>query len=716
MGKFLGRDWFVMKRLIKLFGLVFVLGVCVFMPQLATAADITWYTNNPGATSFSISTAAQFEGLAQLVRLHPGSVLASGDNFSGKTVNLANNINLGEFKTPVGDGYWNVTPFEGTFDGKEHTISLNMNVSSKDNVTTVGLFGTNKGMVRNLKVSGTIVGETQTTGGVVAYNDGGTVENCTSTVSVKSTIRGSQPSVGGVVGHNLNSGIVKDCTNEGTVLSVVGHIGGVVGLNRARIENCTNTGAVSSEVGDRLGGVVGFNDGGSVKYSTNSGAVSATSNESYASAGGVVGLSRGNSTIENCTNTGAVTHAGKVENGLGGVVGRNESDSLVKGSTNNGGIVSVTGTVSGKRYIGGVVGYNDGGKVETCTWVKGSGGDATFGIGEPASNNGVTIIGSAIPVTGVTLSHKSVTLIAGQGFNLTATVAPAEATNKNVTWASSAPTIVEISGTGATVVLKTLNAGSATITVTTSDGEKKATCEVTVKAQHIEPVKPDLPDDTNPEVKPAAPEITTLPENATDDEKQKAINNAAELMPKMKAADFEVSGGMVRLNGSLTMELAKQARKTTEDLETLPLPVFSADVTENGKIAAIGFELTGNEFFAKNPSDVLLMKVVSSDKGVLFDYEDTPSDFDDGEFTVMKGGNVHTGAIVAGEKYQLVLFIKDGESYDLDLDENGVVVDPLALVGAAENADDDDKKPSGGCSAGYFAPFALVPFVLRKRK
>jgi formylglycine-generating enzyme required for sulfatase activity len=83
--------------------------------------------------------------------------------------------------------------------------------------------------------------------------------------------------------------------------------------------------------------------------------------------------------------------------------------------------------------------------------------------------------GDPVPVTGVELNKTSASLIVGE--TLTATVAPANATNKAVTWSSSDTTVVTVSSSGAVTPVKS---GSATITVTTVDGGKTAQCAVTV--------------------------------------------------------------------------------------------------------------------------------------------------------------------------------------------------------------------------------------------
>ena len=81
-----------------------------------------------------------------------------------------------------------------------------------------------------------------------------------------------------------------------------------------------------------------------------------------------------------------------------------------------------------------------------------------------------------IAVTGVSLSPTSAVLIAGQTTTLTATVAPASATNKNVTWSTSNSSVATVSNG----VVTAKGMGTATITATTENGGYTATCAVTV--------------------------------------------------------------------------------------------------------------------------------------------------------------------------------------------------------------------------------------------
>lgn len=87
-----------------------------------------------------------------------------------------------------------------------------------------------------------------------------------------------------------------------------------------------------------------------------------------------------------------------------------------------------------------------------------------------------------VKITGVVVSPTSKTVVEGESFTITATVSPADADNKSVNWSSSAPAVASVDNNGKVTAL---TPGSATITATTVDGAKTATCEVTVKAPDL---------------------------------------------------------------------------------------------------------------------------------------------------------------------------------------------------------------------------------------
>ena len=147
----------------------------------------------------------------------------------------------------------------------------------------------------------------------------------------------------------------------------------------------------------------------------------------------------------------------------------------------------VTGVKAGSATI--TVTTSDGGKTATCS---------------------VTVEANIINVTGVTLDKTTAQIPLGGDVTLAATVAPADATDKSVTWTSSDEAVAKVSGGKVTAVA----VGKATITAKTNDGGKIATCEVSV----IKPVESITISDAETMV-PVEGEVTltvtVTPEDAT---------------------------------------------------------------------------------------------------------------------------------------------------------------------------------------------------------
>ena len=150
----------------------------------------------------------------------------------------------------------------------------------------------------------------------------------------------------------------------------------------------------------------------------------------------------------------------------------------------------VTGVAAGTATITATT--EDGGKTATCK---------------------VTVTGTA--VTGVTLNKTELALTVGASEALSATVAPENAANKAVKWSSSKAEIATVDEAGKVTAKAP---GTATITVTTVDGGKTATCKVTVTAAMV-PVTGVTLNKTSLELtegETAALTATVAPENATN--------------------------------------------------------------------------------------------------------------------------------------------------------------------------------------------------------
>ena len=97
--------------------------------------------------------------------------------------------------------------------------------------------------------------------------------------------------------------------------------------------------------------------------------------------------------------------------------------------------------------------------------------------GNNVTEGGTVTEADPVAVTGVTISQTSASLKERETIQLTATVSPSDATNKTVTWSSNNTGVATVSATG---LVRGVSEGTATITVTTADGNYKANCTVTV--------------------------------------------------------------------------------------------------------------------------------------------------------------------------------------------------------------------------------------------
>jgi hypothetical protein len=133
-----------------------------------------------------------------------------------------------------------------------------------------------------------------------------------------------------------------------------------------------------------------------------------------------------------------------------------------------------------KRHGSGTLLYADG-SIYEGGWAE----DLQHGEGTITYTNGTTRTAvwtkgslQEVNVESITIDPESLTLVAGGATaTLTTDILPADATNPDVSWESSNPSVASVSDTG---VVRPLKSGSATITATTIDGGLTAICTVSV--------------------------------------------------------------------------------------------------------------------------------------------------------------------------------------------------------------------------------------------
>ncbi|MDR1809639.1 MAG: YDG domain-containing protein [Prevotella sp.] len=420
------------------------------------STDTQWYDDNPANSNFSISTAEQLAGLAELVN--------NGNDFAGKTINLTANILLNDTAnwqswttTTTGLNSWtpigidiNNRPFSGSFNGLGHTVSGIFIVTSTTSTGLyVGLFGhvTGSGSLKNTGITASFIyqrtqyGVSYSTGGLVgsiySSGDGAAISNCFNTGKVIGLLSVAN-SVGGIAGtvqgnnaivDSYNAGVVSggqaggvagyvsgsmfNCYNTGTINGGVSCAGGVAGNYYSRdAKNCYNTGSVSGY--SRVGGLFGETSG-NVADCYNTGSVEGRLSYGESSfIGGLFGYSN-NIVITNCYNSGTLTGAKQIVGGLsgfsqgtfincsntaavtavdkvGGLIGEGSYGLLLLASYNS-------GSVNGRARIGGLVGNQSGeGKIDSSynmATVTGSGDNLGGLVGyTAAANNGLLIYNS----------------------------------------------------------------------------------------------------------------------------------------------------------------------------------------------------------------------------------------------------------------------------------------------------------------------------------
>ncbi|MBR1927204.1 MAG: Ig-like domain-containing protein, partial [Bacteroidales bacterium] len=151
-------------------------------------------------------------------------------------------------------------------------------------------------------------------------------------------------------------------------------------------------------------------------------------------------------------------------------------------------------------------------------------GSATITVtttdGSKTATCSVTVTSKTVNVTGVTLDKTEIELTEGTEETLKATIAPADASNQVVTWSTSDHNIANVSDGKVTAVKE----GEATITVTTSDGSKTATCKVTVKAVLLEGIAIDPAELSIKEGEEKQLQVVFTPDNYGD----KSVNWASD--------------------------------------------------------------------------------------------------------------------------------------------------------------------------------------------
>ena len=205
----------------------------------------------------------------------------------------------------------------------------------------------------------------------------------------------------------------------------------------------------------------------------------------------------------------------------------------------------------------------------------------------------VTVARKIIHVTGVELSNTTLRIIKGNTETLTATVLPADATDKSITWASTNQGIAQVEQNGRVTGVET---GSATVYVTTTDGEFVAACEVTVYVPFVDVTSITLDRTTAAMVKGETLTLTAtvLPEDAT-------VKTVSWTSDNPDVAKVDDDGNVTAVGGGSATISAQAGNFTATCNITVTVPVSSVtlDKTTLGLTEGETYQLTATV----NPED-----------------------------------------------------------------------------------------------------------------
>lgn len=269
----------------------------------------------------NISTAEELTELSQKCSLDVWS--------RDKKVVLQKDISLKD------SDYSPIPTFGGIFDGNGHTIS---GLELTESVTPVGFISTlqEQGIVKNLKVSGTIApeGEGTCAGGIAGENNG-SITGC----SFSGNVIGAA-NIGGIAGVNALTGQITDCSSNGTIIGEK-MTGGIAGCNLGGISRCKNYAYINTVSVDPS---ISLEDIHFDFIFDVSRLPSMDTGRAASDTGGIAGYSSG--MLEECVNNAPVGYP-HIGYNAGGIAGR--SCGYIRGSEN-------TADIYGRKDVGGIAG------------------------------------------------------------------------------------------------------------------------------------------------------------------------------------------------------------------------------------------------------------------------------------------------------------------------------------------------------------------------
>lgn len=255
-----------------------------------------------------------------------------------------------------------IQDFLGAYDGGGHSISGMALASASGNCGFIGSTAAGSEAqpvtLAHLTLTAVRVRSTATGAAPTAALVGNTAAWCSiDDCHVRDTeVESTANQIAGLVGNAADNCVIKNSTFEGTV-SGGNNVGGICANGYPQIEHCRSAGTIIGKA--YVGGIAGSMARGSVRYSYNTAAVTAT-NSGDAPVGGILGRAQGGSggvRISCCFNNGEVKSSNSKGSNTGGVIGKlGDETSSVDNCYNAGKVTSLSGT----NEAGGIVGIFSG--------------------------------------------------------------------------------------------------------------------------------------------------------------------------------------------------------------------------------------------------------------------------------------------------------------------------------------------------------------------
>ncbi len=233
---------------------------------------------------------------------------------------------------------------------------------------------------------------------------------------------------------------------------------------------------------------------------------------------------------------------------------------------------------------------------------------ASFSVKTSSGGGGSSGGGSStVAVTGVSINPSNLSMRVGDSKTLTATVAPTNATNKNVTWSTENADVATVENGVVTAVY----GGDTIITVTTADGNKTAKCMVSVAK--IESVSEETVNDLIDDAVNAGSDTVTIPAPTNTDGVSVSKDSLTNAVSNNKTLEVQVATKADDQAPAATVSV----KMTSASLSSV---VNQADVTNVSVAAkAISEQTTKQILEADVPAGILLASGNDNESATIFD-------------------------------------------------------------------------------------------------